>query len=93
MASMAKTDEDRAVDVWFDGDLLVVALQDGRRISTPVAWYPRLRTASPDQRANWEIDGVGWGIHWPDVDEDLSVQGMLAGRPASGWQQTDAPLR
>ena len=65
-------------------DYLVVGLLDGRRISVPLAWYPRLLHATPEQRDHWEISGAGFGIHWPDVDEDLSVQGLLAGAPAPG---------
>lgn len=62
---------------------LVVRLMDGRTISVPLAWYPRLADATPDQRAHWEICGGGYGIHWPDLDEDLSTAGMLAGDPGS----------
>ena len=60
---------------------LVVGLMDGRTISVPLAWYPRLSEGSPDQRAHWEICGGGYGIHWPDLDEDLSIEGMLHGEP------------
>ncbi|HXA24888.1 MAG TPA: DUF2442 domain-containing protein [Acetobacteraceae bacterium] len=60
---------------------LVVGLMDGRTISVPLAWYPRLSEGSPDQRAHWEICGGGYGIHWPDLDEDLSTEGMLHGEP------------
>jgi Protein of unknown function (DUF2442) len=66
----------RAVDV--TATELVVTLQDGRKIVTPLEWYPRLKKASPEQRPNFEIMPVG--IHWPDVDEDLSVAGMLKGQ-------------
>ncbi|WP_246335790.1 DUF2442 domain-containing protein [Azomonas macrocytogenes] len=52
---------------------------DGRLISTPLAWYPRLLNATPAQRSNWEVCGAGQGIHWPDLDEDLSTEGMLRG--------------
>jgi hypothetical protein len=61
---------------------LSVALMDGRTISVPLAWYPRLANATPEQRANWELAGAGYGIHWPDVDEDLSTEGLLLGIPA-----------
>ncbi|HVR41425.1 MAG TPA: DUF2442 domain-containing protein [Thermoanaerobaculia bacterium] len=70
--------------VRIDEDALTVDLADGRTVSTPLAWYPRLLHATPDQRNNFVISGGGFGIHWPDVDEDLSVQGMLAGVPAPG---------
>jgi hypothetical protein len=61
---------------------LVVTLADGRRIATPLEWYPRLKSASAEQRANFEI--MPLGIHWPDIDEDLSVAGMLKGNRAAG---------
>jgi uncharacterized protein DUF2442 len=63
---------------------LVVSLRDGRKIVTPLWWYPRLRNARPEQRAHWELAGAGRGIHWPDVDEDLSLEGMLRGAKAPG---------
>ena len=87
MATLANVRDERAVDVQFVDDELVVRLRDGRAICTPVRWYPRLRDATPEQRNNWQLNGVGYGIHWPDVDEDLSVEGMLAGRPAVGWDR------
>ena len=64
-------------------DLLVVDLLDGRTISVPLAWFPRLLHATDEQRANCTISGGGYGLHWPDVDEDLSVDGLLRGAPAS----------
>ncbi len=63
-------------------DELVVSLIDGRVLSVPLAWFPRLADASPDQLNHWELLGNGEGIHWPDVDEDLSVEGLLRGTPA-----------
>ncbi len=63
---------------------LVVGLADGRVLSVPLAWFPRLLDASPEQRAHFEILGNGEGIHWPEVDEDLSVAGLLLGTPAPG---------
>lgn len=60
-------------------DELVVGLLDGRTIAVPVAWYPSLSGATAEQRANWEICGGGYGIHWPDLDEDLSTESMLRG--------------
>jgi hypothetical protein len=68
--------------VRIDDDALTVDLADGRTVSTPLAWYPRLLHATRGQRNNYVISGAGFGIHWPDVDEDLSVQGMLAGAAA-----------
>jgi len=55
---------------------------DGRSISVPLAWYPRLLSATPQQRKRWEISGAGYGIHWPEIDEDLSTEGLLRGAPA-----------
>ena len=69
-------------DVHFSEDTLSVDLADGRTITVPLVWYPRLLDATPDQRANWKIIGAGYGIHWPDVDEDLSSEGLLRGAPA-----------
>lgn len=69
-------------DVSFDAERLHVALLDGRRISAPLAWFPRLARATPEQRRNWELIGRGIGTHWPDVDEDLSVVGLLVGHRA-----------
>ena len=66
-----------AVDVRVSADSLHVVLADGRELAVPLAWFPRLRDASSDQRGHWEIIGQGYGIHWPDVDEDISVTGLL----------------
>ena len=77
----------RARDVRFADGQLIVDLRDGRTIATPVIWYPRLRNATDAQRANWQFNGSGFGIHWPDVDEDLSVAAMLEGLPAFGWDR------
>jgi Protein of unknown function (DUF2442) len=81
--------DERAIDVRFADEQLVVDLCDGRTIATPIIWYPRLRDATDAQRRNWRLNGSGYGIHWPDIDEDLSVEGMLDGRPALGWNRTD----
>jgi Protein of unknown function (DUF2442) len=67
-----------ATEVWFSEDALTVRLSDGQEVSVPLARYPRLRDAIPAQRANWRLIANGVGINWPDVDEDLSVEGMLA---------------
>ena len=77
-----KTDE-RVAGVSFDADRLIVDLMDGRTIAVPLAWYPRLLEATPVQRAEWEIAGAGYGIHWPQIDEDLSVEGLLRGALAA----------
>lgn len=76
-----KTDE-RVEAVHFTRDSLVVDLMDGRSISVPLIWYPRLLKASPKQRASWEICGGGYGIHWPEIDEDLNTEGLLRGARA-----------
>ena len=72
----------RARDVRVSDEALTVHLVDGRAISVPLEWYPRLRRATPAQRANWRLIGEGHGIHWPDVDEDISTIGLLEGRPS-----------
>ncbi len=74
--------DERVKDVEITEDVLSVALMDGRVISVPLTWYPRLLSASEAQRENWRIAGGGYGIHWPDVDEDLSTEGLLRGAPA-----------
>ena len=73
---------ERVRDVRFTDDAISVDLFDGRTITVPLAWYPRLLHATPEQRNNWKIAGAGYGIHWPDIDEDLSTQGLLQGVPA-----------
>ena len=73
---------ERVMDVSFTEDSLCVSLRDGRKISVPLSWYPRLLKATPAQRNHWELAGAGYGIHWPDIDEDLSTEGMLRGAPA-----------
>ncbi len=69
-------------DVRFSSDTLSVDLMDGRTITVPLAWYPRLLHATTQQRDNWRVAGGGYGIHWPDIDEDLSAEGLLRGAPA-----------
>jgi hypothetical protein len=81
---------ERVKDVRFTEDALVVDLLDGRTISVPLVWYPRLLSATPAQRANWRPAGGGFGIHWPDIDEDLSTEGMLRGSPAPRSSTTTA---
>lgn len=74
--------DERVADVEMTEDSLSVRLMDGRTISVPLVWYPRLLAATDEQRRNWQIIGGGYGIHWPDVDEDLSAEGLLRGAPA-----------
>jgi len=74
-----------AKSVHFDDELMHVTLTDGRIISAPIIWFPLLREATPRQRDNCEIDGGGISLHWPEIDEDLSVAGLLDG---ADWQST-----
>ena len=66
-----------ASDVSFTADEIVVSLVDGRRLAVPLVWFPRLEKATPAQLTNYELKGDGVGIHWPELDEDLSVEGLL----------------
>ena len=67
-----------AVDVSFTADDLIVSLADGRQVSVPLAWFPRLLRATPEQRGEWKLIGKGIGIHWPSIDEDVSVTTLLS---------------
>ena len=75
--------DERVSNVTFSPDSLSVSLKDGRSISVPLTWYPKLLHATAEQRQNWKISGGGYGIHWPDIDEDLSTEGLLRGAPAA----------
>lgn len=75
-----------AVDVSVTEDTLSVELSDGRTISVPLEWYPRLVHGTPEERNKWRVIGRGQGIHWEELDEDISVEGLLAGKP-SGERQ------
>jgi len=81
---------ERVKYVSFAEDTLAVDLLDGRTIVVPLVRYPRLLDASTEQRKNWQISAAGYGIHWPDVDEDLSTAGLLRGAPAAerAWVRT-----
>lgn len=81
-ASDAKPGE-QVKDVHFTEDTLAVDLMDGRTIIVPLVWYPKLLDATSQQRQNWKISGAGYGVHWPDIDEDLSTEGLLRGAPAA----------
>ena len=74
--------DERVKDVRFTTDSITVDLMDGRTIAVPLVWYPRLLNATSQQRLQWEICGGGYGIHWEELDEDLSTEGMLRGAPA-----------
>ena len=82
MGILALAADERVAGVEIDEDELSVRLMDGRTISVPLAWYPRLSQATAAQRNNWQIIGGGYGIHWEDIDEDLSTEGLLRGAPA-----------
>ncbi len=82
MSSSLPEVDPRAKEVALTDDELSVLLADGRRISVPLAWVPRLLRATPAQRANFELIGDGHGIHWPEINEDLSVAGLLRGAPS-----------
>jgi hypothetical protein len=84
MSSSLPSVEPRAKEVRVTDDELCVLLADGRRISVPLIWYPRLLRATPQQRSRFEILGEGQGIHWPEIDEDLSVDGLLRGTKPAG---------
>ena len=75
-----------AENVTVRADTLFVELSDGRTLSVPLDWYPRLLHSSPEERKNWRLIGRGRGIHWEDLDEDISVAGLLAGRPSGESQ-------
>ncbi len=83
MGLLALQADERVRDVRTSDDTLTVDLMDGRTIAVPLAWYPRLLAATPEQRNHWEVCAAGYGIHWPDVDEDLCTEGLLRGAPAS----------
>jgi Protein of unknown function (DUF2442) len=72
----------RVRSVSIDEERLSVELMDGRAIAVPLAWYPRLARATPAERSHWQLAGGGYGIHWPDIDEDLSTEGLLRGAPS-----------
>jgi hypothetical protein len=90
MGILALTADERVAGVKVTKDALSVALRDGRTITVPLAWYPRLLNATAAQRKNCQIAGGGYGIHWPDLDEDLSTEGLLRGAPAPRPAQAKA---
>jgi hypothetical protein len=86
MGILALSADERVRAVRSDEDTLSVDLMDGRTITVPLAWYPRLLGATQQQRDRWETSGGGYGIHWPEIDEDLSTEGLLRGAPAPKGQ-------
>jgi len=83
MTTSAVVSDPRVKDVRVTDDTLEVSLRDGRKISVPLAWFPRLVAASAEDRAQWEMSAAGRGVHWPKIDEDLSVEGLLRGEKAT----------
>lgn len=82
MTSLAESKKLRGVSVWIDRGKLFVSLSDGREYGVPLSFYPRLACALPEDLAAWQWIGSGQGIHWPRLDEDLSIEGILEGKPA-----------
>jgi uncharacterized protein (DUF433 family) len=80
---------ERIRHVSFDEDRIIIELLDGRAIAAPLAWFPRLLHAKPEQRNHWELAGGGYGIHWPDLDEDISTEGLLRGAAAPGLRKSE----
>ena len=89
-SSLSDISEARAQVVSLTEDALVVELVDGRTITVPLTWYPRLAHGTKAERQHWRLIGEGEGIHWPDLDEDISIEGLLAGRRSG---ETQASLR
>lgn len=93
MSSLALKNEPRAEQVHCTEDELVVVLTDGRTLSVPLAWFPRLANASARQRSKYEFLGDGSGVHWPMLDEDISISGLLIGNPSIELQHRPTPMR
>ena len=93
MSIFALKTDGRVEAVYFTRDSLVVDLMDGRTISVPLTWYPKLLKASPKERLHWETCGGGYGIHWPEIDEDLSTEGLLRGSPAPDANKSKQPKK
>ena len=77
-----------ALNVSLTDDTLSVDLSDGRSISVPIAWFPRLLHSTEQERNNWRLIGKGHGIHWENIDEDISIEGLLAGKPSGESQES-----
>ena len=93
MGILALSADERVRDVRISDEILTVDLMDGRTISVPLVWYPRLLAGTAKQRAKWEPCAAGYGIHWPALDEDLSTEGLLRGAPAPGVSEGRTPIR
>jgi hypothetical protein len=94
MSTLISANSPRAINVDITDDTLTISLVDGRVVSVPISWYPRLSNAVPEHRAVWEFIGGGHGIHWPELDEDISVENVLLGQPSgegarsfANWKQ------
>mgnify|MGYP000541331753 CR=1 FL=1 len=88
MGILALTADERVKDVRFSENMLTVDLMDGRIISVPLLWYPKLFNATPEQREHWEVCGAGYGIHWPVIDEDLSIDGLIGVKHSSNVESS-----
>jgi len=73
----------RVVNVTIDDNTLSVDLEDGRTVAVPIGWYPRLAHGTPAERANFQVSSAGYGIHWPDLDEDIGVEGLVLGKKST----------
>ena len=88
VTSAIELESARATDVSLSEDCLSVDLADGRSISVPLLWYPRLSYGNAQERGHWELIGDGVGIHWPDLDEDISIEALLVGRRSGESQRS-----
>lgn len=86
--SMANTKPPEAISILITDDSLTVDLRDGRTITVPLTWFPRILHGTGTERMNWKLIGNGKGIHWEELDEDISVEGLLAGKPSDESQQS-----
>jgi len=86
--SIANANTPEAVSITITDDSLTVDLRDGRTISVPLTWFPRILHGSNSERKNWKLVGNGKGIHWEELDEDISVEGLLAGKPSEESRQS-----
>lgn len=77
MNTLANENYPDVTDVYFEKDMLCLKIKDGRVIQAPLAWFPRLANATPEQRGNWRLIAGGYGVHWPDVDEHISAYGLM----------------
>jgi hypothetical protein len=88
MTTLTLETEPRIGDIPFADDKFIIELADGRSLGVPLSWYPRLLAATHEERRNWQLLGEGFGIEWPDLDEHISVEGLLAGRRSGESQRS-----